>query len=301
MRFDESRVRARETDRASSASGRTTGDFVTTRRRLYAQVWSVPMRELASQFGISGVALEKACDVHEVPRPKPGHWAKVQHGQRPVQPPLRAASDPGLETIRISGKWADRRALLERMRADPQVAALLKRDAAARPFEVRPTLRRTHDLVRRRAQHFEASAIRGTSGSPKSAAAWSLDVSEPHMHRALRIVDALLRGLEERGFTVDAVAGARGPKVRIAVLRVQFVLHVRERLRRAMTFTPASGGDRAWAHAGLEGRGELELFLHVRGGGARRCWRDTAGRPLEKKLREIPRGILELAAAELER
>lgn len=52
-----------------------------SRKELYELVWSEPMRVLAPRFGISDVALKKACVRAEIPTPGPGHWAKKAAGK----------------------------------------------------------------------------------------------------------------------------------------------------------------------------------------------------------------------------
>lgn len=47
-----------------------------SRKQLYELVWSEPMKILAPRFGISDVALKKACARAEIPTPGLGHWAK---------------------------------------------------------------------------------------------------------------------------------------------------------------------------------------------------------------------------------
>ncbi len=44
-----------------------------TRQELYDLVWSQPMRTLASQFGVSDVALAKTCRNHDIPIPPRGY------------------------------------------------------------------------------------------------------------------------------------------------------------------------------------------------------------------------------------
>lgn len=47
-----------------------------TREELYELVWSKPATAIASNFGISDVAVAKHCKKQEVPRPSRGYWAK---------------------------------------------------------------------------------------------------------------------------------------------------------------------------------------------------------------------------------
>ena len=58
------------------------GKLILSRRRLFELVWAKPMTELAHQFGVQPKHLARACDRHDVPRPRPGHWQKLAHGKR---------------------------------------------------------------------------------------------------------------------------------------------------------------------------------------------------------------------------
>jgi hypothetical protein len=61
-----------------------------SRDELFAMVWERPSEEVAKEIGISGVALAKLCVRLQVPKPPRGYWARVQSGQTPRRPPLRA-------------------------------------------------------------------------------------------------------------------------------------------------------------------------------------------------------------------
>jgi len=59
-----------------------------TREELFARVWSLPLVQLARQFGISDVALGRMCRRRNIPCPPPGYWAKYRAGRPPPKPPL---------------------------------------------------------------------------------------------------------------------------------------------------------------------------------------------------------------------
>lgn len=61
-----------------------------TRKELHALVWSEPMRKLSVRFGISDVALAKACWNLHVPVPPRGFWARKAAGK----PAIAAALPP---------------------------------------------------------------------------------------------------------------------------------------------------------------------------------------------------------------
>jgi hypothetical protein len=62
------------------------------REDLYERVWTVPMRNLAKQYGVSDLALAKTCRKLSIP-PGAGYWAK-KVANRPVgpRPPLQAVA-----------------------------------------------------------------------------------------------------------------------------------------------------------------------------------------------------------------
>ncbi len=59
-----------------------------TRREFYDLVWSKPMIHLASELGVSDVALHKVCRKHHIPNPPLGWWAKKAAGKDVKQIPL---------------------------------------------------------------------------------------------------------------------------------------------------------------------------------------------------------------------
>ncbi|MGE0641782.1 MAG: hypothetical protein AB7G12_07350 [Thermoanaerobaculia bacterium] len=58
------------------------------RETLFERVWTVPVEKLASEWGLSGRGLAKACRRLRIPVPPRGYWARVAAGQRPRRPRL---------------------------------------------------------------------------------------------------------------------------------------------------------------------------------------------------------------------
>lgn len=46
------------------------------RERLFDQLWSEPMKEIATKYGMSEAAMSSLCRKLEIPTPPRGHWAK---------------------------------------------------------------------------------------------------------------------------------------------------------------------------------------------------------------------------------
>jgi len=61
------------------------------RNQLYDEIWSVPILQLAKQYGLSDVGLAKICTKMKIPRPPRGYWAKRSYGQPTTRPILRPA------------------------------------------------------------------------------------------------------------------------------------------------------------------------------------------------------------------
>jgi excisionase family DNA binding protein len=55
------------------------------REELYERVWTIPIRKLAKQYGVSDVALAKSCRKLSIRLPGRGYWAK-KNANRPVSP-----------------------------------------------------------------------------------------------------------------------------------------------------------------------------------------------------------------------
>lgn len=63
------------------------------RKELYELVWAQPLTKVAKQFGVSDVAIAKACRKLKVPVPGRGYWAKKANGHAVRTVPLPKAKD----------------------------------------------------------------------------------------------------------------------------------------------------------------------------------------------------------------
>lgn len=70
-----------------------------TRQELFDLLWSRPIRDIASEFGISDVALAKSCRGKGIPLPGRGYWAKISAGAKVVREPLPPRGLGVAETI----------------------------------------------------------------------------------------------------------------------------------------------------------------------------------------------------------
>jgi hypothetical protein len=65
-----------------------------TREELYELVWSKPLTSVASDFGVSSVAIKKVCRRQQVPTPPRGYWATFDAGARVSEIPLPEYNPP---------------------------------------------------------------------------------------------------------------------------------------------------------------------------------------------------------------
>lgn len=72
-----------------------------SRQQMYSAVWSKPMQILAAEFGVSDVALAKACRKAQVPVPPRGYWAKKDAGKSVIQPPLPPRFPGALDIVEV--------------------------------------------------------------------------------------------------------------------------------------------------------------------------------------------------------
>ena len=194
-----------------------TKDF--TRQELYDLVWSTPISRLASEIGVSGVAIAKACDRAHVPVPPRGWWARQAHGKPGVRTAL-PKRPPGLEDrIRIGGGpyWRyyapqiTEDELLGPIPPEPifedsldEVQRLI--ESAVRKVIVPKTLDHPHPAVARILKHDEARAEKQRQSSYVSS--WYAPrYDTPLQRRRLRLASALFVALAAYGARAELSGG----------------------------------------------------------------------------------------------
>jgi hypothetical protein len=168
--------------------------IILRREELYAAVWEKPMHAVASSLGISGVALSKICKKLSIPVPARGHWARLSVRRR--VPPQ------SLPKIKAGAPTQHRLVLPSKFTPTPRKEALVPR------ITVPEELDQPHPLVR--------LASKMLQGSPEAvrrrrSTCLDVEVSKESLDRALRILDALIKALEERGYAVEVTRPRQSP------------------------------------------------------------------------------------------
>lgn len=177
------------------------------RENLYEEVWAEPVRTVASRYGVSDVALAKACRRLKVPLPGVGYWAKKKVEKAPDRPPLAELSPE--EQAKF--EWSNFcRVQQRRQQGRPMVAPRTREEVAPKlEVKVEERLMRPHQLVVDARQLLRQPGPRAEFPPFPERPCLDIDVSRGSLSRALRIMDALLKALESQGYEVENTASAR--------------------------------------------------------------------------------------------
>ena len=283
------------------------GNTVTVRRKeLYRRLWTEPVSKLSKEYGLSDVGLAKICRKHEVPRPPRGFWARRAAGQMPPQTALTRAEEDWDITITSHRVTVSDPAL--KRQAEKEVAEARMNE---NPIVVPETLRSAHPLVCEALQVME-SAQKGPNGILERPAAGCLDVavSKNQLRRALRIMDAIIKALEVRGFPVR-VADGKHALTRAELMGVDVNFAIAEQLetvKEEKDDDETLDGSYRFRHSSFRNKtvpsGRLVLAIDTEScyhhDGLRRKWSDGVKQRIENALPQFMAGLINVAAAKAE-
>ncbi|WP_139240401.1 hypothetical protein [Fodinibius roseus] len=160
------------------------GNITFHRERLYDNVWSKPVSHLAKDFGITSHQLYKVCQELNVPTPSSGYWAKKRHNKT-VKKPALPESKKETYTLTVRGK----------------LTSSEKTVNSKKTITVSKRLTKPHILVKQARDDIDKNSLnrfnRVRGGRPLD-----ISVSPDNVKRGLLILDALLKELEKRGYSV---------------------------------------------------------------------------------------------------
>ena len=264
-----------------------------SRKDLYKQVWAEPMRALAKQYGLSDVGLAKICKKHNIPRPPRGYWAKRQAGEAPEQPPLPRRPDKIIEIFPSSynSLGSEEEAALAEVSSENEID---------KPIIVPETLRKSHALVKESADIIKTCEPNHLGLlEPSEKHCLDIVVSKKSLKRALRIMDAVIKALEDRGHEVYLSKDGAAVKMH----DVSFCFKISEEVESIKTQPEHHdlNGRYRFGHSQFDYKrvlsGRLCLTIHNTGfyWRGRRNWRDTKRQQLEYSLNSFMDGMLKIA------
>ncbi len=269
------------------------------REDLYEQVWSEPMRTLARKYGISDVGLAKICRKIDIPVPPVGYWQRKSYGYNVPRPPLPPLDKEASNIVSIK--------LRQKRERPPEVEARVtaEKDEKNR-IRVPDRLSSPHSLVRRTAQTLRQARSDEWGALIRSRREPCLDirVSKRGLSRALRIMDALVKAVEARGFRAKISEGDN-PYTYVEVLGEKLQFKLEERFKRIDHVLTKEERERqekyGWSSAPrweFAPAGILQLRIdEYTGGRERKTWSDGKERHLEDMLNDAIAGMTVVAEA----
>lgn len=278
---------------------------VISREELYSRVWAEPMIKVAAAFGVSGTALKKTCDRHDIPTPERGYWAKLAHGKSVTQDPLPPAT-AGV-AVQVTVRPNPARRLPPRIRDAAEAA----RTKAAEAPPAAPAAAQDHRALgaTRKAIAKAKPDVRGfASGSGRGVVPFSMAPS--CAERAVAVLEKLVRLVEAQGYTPEAadqglIFRIDGEPIAIALEespdRTPHEPTAKELKLKADRLKWGSAAD-PWPKYDHTPSGRLAIVIRENDySGLRRSYADRKTKPLEVLLPDVLAGLVEHAALKKER
>jgi hypothetical protein len=286
----------------SNGACRVISEAITlSREELYERVWSTPMRTLAKTLGLSDVGLAKTCKRMKIPRPGLGYWAKKAAGKATKKTPLPDLP-PNVGGIPLEARFTPAPPTDDQSFALP--APVAEQDEyETRPenrIKVRNTLHSGHPLIQNANRVLAPSA----KNPEEFVGSWSeahldIRVSRGQLNRALRVMDALIKAFERRGWKVSIATGD-DRKTYVTVLGRQVPFGIREKIKKVENPPPKPVRLRTgeW-YTPYQTKyqdvpsGRLALVLRDRwGDSVNQSWEDSASLPIEDQLNDFVVGLV---------
>ncbi|MFC1719915.1 hypothetical protein ACFL00_02090 [Pseudomonadota bacterium] len=248
------------------------GIIVFKREELYELVWSEPITKIGKKFGISDVAIAKKCRQLDVPRPPRGYWARLAHGYKDSKPPLPKLKKGVATTCEINPTYHSNQPRLKPKKETPSVTVKEK------VTRYHPTVVEIRQIL---AEGREDDYHRISTGPSIRVL-----VSKNTLPRVCRILDALLREFDKRGFKSSVeVQRYQGKRLIVRVAQEKIGFEILEPAIRHAEKSVNKWGYESWDYTPT---GKLKLSLWSRYlDGYQTNWSDTPHKRLEERLGNI--------------
>ncbi len=262
------------------------------RTELYELVWNEPRTHLARRFGISDVAIGKACKRAGIPMPPAGHWAKKNAGKKARRLPLPPRAPGVNDEIKLGGSRYDNgwhrsdNEILEQVPQPPvfdePIEDVRERIKKALGKVVQPrSLKDAHGAIKNLLKQDEKRRIK--TENSRYVFSWEKPYFDaPIEKRRLRILSGLLKGVAKCGAKVVVSKDAKEVNIAVGDESVHVHLELIDEGKRVRK-KQGRPSDRFQLTI-KEGWLSNEKVQHV--------WEDSADEKLETMLREIAEEVV---------
>lgn len=260
------------------------------REKLYDEVWTKPMTELAKEYGVNVYQLTKACDKLEIPRPESGYWSKLKYGKKVKKKPLTESEKKEFRLNLEAIQPLDLGKLLPK---------------GYRPLAIKDQLRNPHPIVNKTYEYLKDLSKdqygKDEYGRLKiyDTGYLNVSVSKSALKRAMRILDAIFKESIRQGFQVGTGTKYDRNYTYIEIAEDEAHIFLQEEAKQIKTKT--ENPRYSWSEYEYERytTGKLKLMISSSSYGySNRTISDTKTQTLEERLDKFFPILLEITEEE---
>jgi len=261
------------------------------REQLYKQVWSEPFTKLAPKYDVSATDLRKLCSKFSIPVPKMGHWQKIAFGHTLETPPL---PDYCTFTLRIKKPIITQRIINKRpnIKVEKPITVPKKKHKVI----VKRTLSNPHPLIAKTRDRLQSRKPDEYGMLHSGSGGIDIRISQNKYKEVLRVLDALFKWFEKRGYEIDATH-RYGVYIKVDDEEIEIAVEEKSTITKTTLIN-----DGYWTHTEREytPSGKVSLLIKSYASNTRKTW--SAGKlyTLEELLPSFIDGILNFAVAKKE-
>ncbi|MEI8207521.1 MAG: hypothetical protein WCG03_11645 [Kiritimatiellales bacterium] len=264
-----------------------------TRENLYAEVWTTPMIKLAKKYSLSDVGLRKVCKRNNIPTPPAGYWAKLENDKKvkPIPLPPMENAAPIIFHMMFDNIGQEDPTLPD------QVRQLIDREEkSAEKIVVPDSMISPHPITQEISEKLQDGKV-DYYKRINSDCVPQIWVSKPLIPRALRIMDTLIKALDERGF----IDGIFEQSVAYGIFE-DIDSELSERAKKRIRETGETHRYEFDYERKPSGRLKLEILttMTFHSNGLQRNWKDGKTQCIENCLNEFICGLIRWSAVERE-
>lgn len=274
---------------------------IITRNELYRKVWSMPLRAIAEEYGITSSRLKEICLKLQVPRPDRGYWQKLQYGKSIKSISLPILSDPSsMDSYTLAQNDFPSKPSRDTEIKDEGIKKLIDLEQLPENKIVVPDrLDSPHEYISISERTLKGGRIDDAGllyGNQINCI--PMKVSPKNLSRALLIMDALVKALDQRGYKISLPTQYRDrPSISILEVKIEFMLsetytrklkELTEKEKREKVRNPIY-----WNQYICKPTGILRFKIYPKwSSDIKTQWNDGADGRLEDKLNSVIAGLI---------